>query len=36
LPTVCCEGWQLFWRPIKLICLYLLFCLFSGTVHWTF
>jgi hypothetical protein len=26
LPTVCCEGWRLFWRPIKLICLYLLFC----------
>jgi hypothetical protein len=25
LPTVCCEGWRLFWRPIKLICLYLLF-----------
>jgi hypothetical protein len=22
---VCCEGWRLFWRPIKLICLYLLF-----------
>jgi hypothetical protein len=19
LPTVCCEGWRLFWRPIKLI-----------------
>jgi hypothetical protein len=23
---VCCEGWRLFWRPIKLICLYHLFC----------
>jgi len=21
LPKVCCEGWWLFWRPIKLICL---------------
>ena len=28
LPKVCCEEWRLFWRPIKLICLYLLFCLF--------
>jgi hypothetical protein len=33
LPTVCCEGWWLFWRPIKLIYLYLLFCLFSFTEH---
>jgi hypothetical protein len=31
-----CEGWRLFWRPIKLIYLYLLFCLFSGTIHLTF
>jgi hypothetical protein len=23
---MCCEWWRLFWRPIKLICLYLLFC----------
>jgi hypothetical protein len=23
-----CNGWRLFWRPMKLICLYLLFCLF--------
>jgi hypothetical protein len=30
---VCCEGWRLFWRPINLICLYLLFCLFSGTIR---
>jgi hypothetical protein len=22
LPTVCCEGWRLFWRPIKLICIF--------------
>jgi hypothetical protein len=36
LPTVCCEVWRLFWSPIKLICLYLLFCLFSGTIHRTF
>jgi hypothetical protein len=28
LPTVCCEGWRLFWRPIKLISLYLLYCCF--------
>jgi hypothetical protein len=35
-PRVCCEGWRLFWRPIKLICLYLLFCLFYGTNHRTF
>jgi hypothetical protein len=33
---VCCEGWWLFWRPIKLICLYLLFCFFSGTIRRTF
>jgi hypothetical protein len=25
-----------FWRPMKLICLYVLFCLFSGTIHRTF
>jgi hypothetical protein len=36
LPTVCCEGWRLFWSPIKLICLYLMFYLFSGTIHRTF
>jgi hypothetical protein len=36
LPIVCCEGWRLFWRSMKLICLYLLFCLFSGTIHRTF
>jgi hypothetical protein len=36
LPIVCCEGWRLFWRPIKLISLYLLFCFFSGTIHRTF
>jgi hypothetical protein len=36
LSTVCCEGWRLFWRPIKLIRLYLLFCLFTGTIHRTF
>jgi hypothetical protein len=36
VARVCCEGCRLFWRPIKLICLYLLFCLFSGTIHRTF
>jgi hypothetical protein len=30
------KGWRLFWRPIRLICLYLLFCLFSGTIHRAF
>jgi hypothetical protein len=35
LPKVCCEGWRLFWRPLKLICLYLLFCVFSGTTRRT-
>ena len=33
LPKVCR---RLFWRPIKLICLYLLFCLYSDTIHRTF
>jgi hypothetical protein len=33
---VCCERWWLFWRPIKLICLYLLFCFFPGTIQLTF
>ena len=38
LPKVFCEGWQLFRRPMKLICLYPLFWLFSDTIHrhfWT-
>jgi hypothetical protein len=28
LPIMCCEGWRLFWRPIKLICLYFCFVCF--------
>jgi hypothetical protein len=28
IAILCCEGWRLFWRPIKLIYLYLLFCFF--------
>ena len=36
LPKVCCEEWRLFWRSINLICLYLLLCLFSDTIHRTF
>jgi hypothetical protein len=31
--NACCEGWRLLWRQIKLIYLYLLLCLFSGTIH---
>ena len=30
LSNVCCSGWQLFWRAIKKICLYLLF---SDRIH---
>jgi hypothetical protein len=36
LPTECCEGRRLFWGQIMLICLYLLFCFFYGTIHRTF
>ena len=36
LSNVCCSGWRLFWRAIKKIYLYLLFCLFSDRIHWTF
>ena len=36
LPKVCCEGWRLFWRSMNLICLYLLFCLFSDNIRRTF
>ena len=25
---MCCEGWRLFWRPINLVCLNLVFCCF--------
>ena len=36
LAHACCSGWRLFWREIKKICLYLLFCLFSYRIHRTF
>ena len=36
LSNVYCSGWRLLWRAIKKICLYLLFCLFSGRIHRTF
>ena len=36
LPNVCFSGRRLFWRAIKKICQYILFCLFSDRIHRTF